>query len=183
MSVQEEHCVAWLDTSLNGLYAGKHDRIAKISFTLAYDSLAGFMRLYTALRVGLNAFGFNPHLLPILPRIPPDADLIITSIVEASPLVIGSGNDPSALRTPTVPHWQRAHDSLGMTLYAPLLEAIKPSARHAYQTLHNGLRLGETDGFAVLHEIVRMHHPSVANSLAPHYSTIYNKPPSMKLPG
>jgi hypothetical protein len=39
-------------------------------------------------------------------------------------LVIGSGNDPSALRTPTLSHWQWAHDSLGMTLYALLLESI-----------------------------------------------------------
>jgi hypothetical protein len=64
------------------------------------------MKFYTALRAGLNACGFNPHLLPLLPQIRPDVDLIITPLVEDSVLVIGSGNDPSALRTPTLSHWQ-----------------------------------------------------------------------------
>jgi hypothetical protein len=181
--VTDDHCVAWLEPSLDGPYAGKHDRIAKLTFKLADDNLAGFMKFYTALRAGLNACGFNPHLLPLLPRIRPDVDLVLTPIVSTSTLVIGSGNDPSTLRTPTIAHWQRAHDSLGMTLYALLLESIKPTARHAYQALHNGLQLGESNGFAVLHEIIRMHHPSVANSLAPGYSTVYTRPPSMKAPG
>jgi hypothetical protein len=181
--VLEEHCVAWLDQNLDGPYAGKPDRIAKLSFKLVDDTLASFMQFYTALRAGLNACGFNPHLLPILPRIRHDADLVITPIVAASALVIGSGNDPSALRTPSVAHWQRAHDSLGMTLYALFQDSIRSSARHAYQALHNGLRLGETNGFAVLHELVRMHHPRVANSLAPSYASVYNNPPSMATPG
>jgi hypothetical protein len=141
------------------------------------------MKFYTSLRAGLNACGYNPHLLPILPRIRPDADLVITPIVAESVLVIGSGNDPSALRTPNIAHWQRTHDSLGMILYALFLETIRSSASHAYQALHNGLRLGKSNGFAVLHEIVRMHHPSVANSLAPSYASIYNQPPVMKAPG
>jgi hypothetical protein len=68
-------------------------------------------------------------------------------------------------------------------VYALLLKNIKATARHAYQeALHNGLRLGKSDGFVVLHEVLRMHHPSVANSLAPCYATIYNKPPIMKPP-
>jgi hypothetical protein len=70
-----------------------------------------------------------------------------------------------------------------MTLYALLLEMIRPTARHALQALHNGLRLGESNGFAVLQEIIHMHHPSVANTLAPSYAMIYNEPPSMKTPG
>jgi hypothetical protein len=178
--ILEEHCVAWLDQNLDGPYAGKPDRIAKLSFKLVDDTLASFMQFYTALRAGLNACGFNPHLLPILPRIRHDADLVITPIVDASALIIGTGNDPSTLRTPSVTHWQRAHDSLGMTLYALFQDSIRSSARHAYQALHNGLRLGETNGFAVLHELVRMHHPRVANSLAPSYSSVYNHPPSMQ---
>jgi hypothetical protein len=149
--------VAWLDPNLDGPYAGKHDRISKQKFTLAEDTLVGFMKFYTALRAGLNACGFNPHLLPLLPRICPDVDLVITPIVSSSALVIGIGNDPANLRTPSVDHWQRAHDSLGMTLYALLLESIRSSARHAYQALHNGLQLGESNGFAVLHEIIKMH--------------------------
>jgi hypothetical protein len=115
------------------------------------------MKFYNALRAGLNTRGFNPHLLPILPRIRPDVDLVITPIVEASTLVlvIGTGNDPSTLWTPNVAHWQRAHDSLVMTLYALLLKSICSLAHHAHQALHNGLRLvGESNGFAVLHEIV-----------------------------
>jgi hypothetical protein len=141
------------------------------------------MQFYTALRAGLNACGFNPHLLPLLPRIRPDVDLVITPIVASSALVIGIGNDPANLCTPSIDHWQRAHDSLGMTLYALLLDSIKSSARHAHQALHNGLQLGESNGFAVLHEIICMHHPSVANSLAPGYSTVFSRPPSMKPPG
>jgi hypothetical protein len=113
------------------------------------------------LRAGLNSCGFHPHLLPVLPRIWPDADLAITPLVAASVLVIGSSNGPPALHTPTVEHWQRAHDSLGMTLYALLLKNIKATARHAYQALHNGLRLSESNGFVVLHEVIWMHHPLV----------------------
>jgi hypothetical protein len=79
-------------------------------------------------------------------------DLIITQIVKQSALVIGSGDDPSAFRTPTVSHWQQAHDSLGMTLCALLLESIHLSARNAFQALHNdGRRLGESNGLAVIH--------------------------------
>jgi hypothetical protein len=181
--VLAQHCVAWLDPNLDGPYAGKHDRIAKLSFTLADDNLAGFMKFYTALRAGLNACGFNPHLLPLLPRIRHDVDLVLTPIVASSTLVIGSGDNPAYLRTPNITHWQRAHDSLGMTLYALLLDSIKASARHAYQALHNALQLGESNGFGVIHEIIRMHHPSIANSLAPSYSTIYARPPSMATPG
>jgi hypothetical protein len=43
--------------------------------------------------------------------------------------------------------------------------------------------LGKMNGFAVLHKIIRMHHPSIANSLAPSYSSIYVCPPTMKPPG
>jgi hypothetical protein len=43
MPVQEEHYVAWLDTNLDGPYAGRRDHIAKLSFTLADDTLAEFM--------------------------------------------------------------------------------------------------------------------------------------------
>jgi hypothetical protein len=57
------------------------------------------MKFYTALRAGLNACGFSPHLLQILPRICLDVDLVITPIVAESALIIGSGNDPAALRT------------------------------------------------------------------------------------
>ena len=135
------------------------------------------MKFYTGLRAGLNACGFNPHLLPLLPRIRPDVDLSITPIVASSALVIGIGNDPANLRTPSVEHWQRAHNSLGMTLYALLLDLITSSARYAYQALHNGLQLGNTNGFAVLHEIICKPHPSFANSLAPSYSSIYARPP------
>jgi hypothetical protein len=63
------------------------------------------MRFYTAMRAGLNACGFNPHLLPILSRIRPDVDLVLTPIVASSALVIGIGNDPANLRTPTIAHW------------------------------------------------------------------------------
>jgi hypothetical protein len=181
--ISNDHCVFWLNPNLDGPYAGKHDLIAKLTFTLAEDTLAAFMRFYTALHAGLNACGFNPHLLPILPRICPDVDLVLTPIVANSLLVIRIGNDPNNLRTPTIDHWQRAHDSLGMTLYALLLKSIRSSTHHAYQALQNGLQLGESNGFVVLHEIVRMHHPNVANSLAPSYSTIFNRPPSMKPPG
>jgi hypothetical protein len=175
--VLTEHCVAWLDPNLEGPYAGRHDPIAKLSFALADDNLAGFMKFYTALQAGLNACGFNPHfLLPLLPRIRPDVDLVITPIVASSSLVIGTGDNPAYLRTPKITHWQHAHDSLGMTLYALLLDSIKPSARHAYQALHNALQLGESNGFAVIHEIIRLHHPRIANSLAPSYSTIYTRP-------
>jgi hypothetical protein len=182
-AVLDAHCVAWLDPNLEGPYAGKHDRIAKLSFTLADDNLAGFMKFYTALRAGLNACGFNPHLLPLLPRIRPDVDLVVTPIVASSALVIGLGDNPANLRTPPISHWQRAHDSLGMTLYALLLDSIKPSARHAYQALHNALQLGESNGFAVIHEIIRLHHPRIANSLAPSYSSIFTRPPTMATPG
>jgi hypothetical protein len=178
----DEHCVAWLDQSLDGPYAGKQDWIAKLSYTLTDDTLAGFMKFYTSLRAGLNSCGFNPHLLPLLPRIRPDLDLVLTPIVPELVLVIGTGNDPLALRTSTLTYWQQAHDSLGMTLYILLLETIRPTARHAFLALHNGLRLGESNGFAVLQEIICMHHPSVANSLAPTYAMIYSKPPSMKIP-
>jgi hypothetical protein len=67
-----------------------------------------------------------------------------------------------------------------MALYALLLEFIHSSACHAYQALHNGLQPGESNGFAVIHGIICMHHSSVANSLAPGYSTIYNWTPSMQ---
>jgi hypothetical protein len=60
------HCLAWLNVNLDGPYAGKHDHIAKLSYTLGDDNLAGFMKFYTGLRAGLNACGFNPHLLPLL---------------------------------------------------------------------------------------------------------------------
>jgi hypothetical protein len=135
-----------LDPNLDGPYAGKHDHIAKLSFSLADDNLPVFMKFYTALHAGLNACGFNPHLLPILPHIWPEVDLVITPIVDTSALVKGIGNDPANLRTPSVTNWQRAHDSLGMTLYALLLECIKPSACRAYQALYNGLQLGESNG-------------------------------------
>jgi hypothetical protein len=148
------------------------------------DNLAGFMKFYTGLRAGLNACGFNPHLLPLLPRIHPDVNLVITPIVTSSALVVGIGNDPANICTPSVEHWQQAHHSLGMTLYALLLDLINSSAQYAYLALHNGLQLGETNGFAVLVlGIIRMHHPRVANSLAPSYSSIYVQPPTMKPPG
>jgi hypothetical protein len=71
-----------------------------------------------------------------------------------------------------------------MTIYALLLKSICSLARHAFQALHNGLRWGESNGFAVIHEIVHMHHPSVANSLlAPGYAAVYNQPPIMQTPG
>jgi hypothetical protein len=36
--VTNAHCVAWFDPNLDRPYAGKHDRIAKQSFTLAEDT-------------------------------------------------------------------------------------------------------------------------------------------------
>jgi hypothetical protein len=117
---------------------------------LADDNLAGFIKFYMALHAGLNACGFNPHLLPILPRISPEVDLVIMPIAAALALIVGIGNDPSNLRTPSVEHWQQAHDSLGMMLYTLLLESICSLARHAYQVLHNGLQLGESNGFAAM---------------------------------
>ena len=47
--ITNAHCIAWLDPNLDGPYAGKHDRIAKLSFKLADNSLAGFMKFYTGL--------------------------------------------------------------------------------------------------------------------------------------
>jgi hypothetical protein len=179
----DAHCVAWLDMSLDGPYAGKQDRIAKLSFTLGDDTLASFMKFYTTLRAGLNSCGFNPHLLPILPRIRTDVDLTITPIVEESCPTIGMGNDQRNLRTPHLDYWQRAHDSLGMTLYALLMDSIKSSAPYAYQAMNNELKLGASNGFNVLHELIRMHHPRMNNSLAPSYSSIFSNPPVMAPPG
>jgi hypothetical protein len=179
----DDQCVAWLAQSLDGPYAGKQDRINKLSFALSDDTLTGFMKFYTALRAGLNACGFSPHLLPLLPLIRPDANLIDTPIIESSLLVIGTGQDPANLRQPTVQHWQREHDSLGMTLYALLLEAIRKTAFQAYSALNNQLQLGAANGFTVLQEIIRRHHPRIANTLAPSYATILANQPKMIAPG
>jgi hypothetical protein len=179
---RDDQCVAWLAQSVDGPYAGKQDRINKLSFALSDDTLSGFMKFYTALRAGLNACGFSPHLLPILPLIRPDANLIDTPIIESSLLVIGTG-DPTNLRQPTVQHWQREHDSLGMTLYALLLDSIRKTAFHAYSALNNQLQLGASNGFTVLQEIIRRHHPRIANTLAPAYATILANQPKMVPPG
>jgi hypothetical protein len=81
----DAHCLAWLDMSRDGPYAGKKDCITKLSFTLGDDTCASFMKFYTTLWAGLNSCGFsNLHLLPILPRIRPDVNLTITPIVEES---------------------------------------------------------------------------------------------------
>jgi hypothetical protein len=104
-AISNDHCVAWLDPDIDGsYYAGKHYHIAKLTFMFAEDTLADFMPFYTALRAGLNLGGFKPHLLPILPCIHPDVDLVLTPIVESSALVIGIGNDPNNLWTPGVKH-------------------------------------------------------------------------------
>jgi hypothetical protein len=103
--ILDEHCVPWLDQNLDGPYARKQDWIAKLSFTLGDDTLAGFMNFYTSLRAGLNSCGFNPHLLPLLLRIRPGMNLVLTPIVPESVLVIGSGTDPLAICTPTIAYW------------------------------------------------------------------------------
>jgi hypothetical protein len=147
----DDQCVAWLAHSLDGPYAGKQDRINKLSFALSDDTLTGLMKFYTALHAGLNACGFCPHLLPLLPLIRPDANLIDTPIIKLSHIVIGTtGQDPTNFCQPTVQHWQREHDSLGMTLYALLLDAIRKTAFQVYSVLNNQLQLGASNGFTVL---------------------------------
>jgi hypothetical protein len=94
---RDDQCVAWLAQLLDRPYVGKQDCINKLSFALSDDTLSGFMKFYMALSAGLNACGFSPHLLPILPLIHPDANLIDTPIIELSLLVIGTG-DPTNLR-------------------------------------------------------------------------------------
>jgi hypothetical protein len=127
--------------SLDGPYAGKQDRIAKlVSFTLGDDTLVNFMKFYTTLRAGLNSCGFfNPHLLPILPCIRPDVDLTITPIVKESRPTINIGNHTHDWCTPYLDYWQQAHDSIGMTLFALLMDLIQSLALYAYQAMNNEL--------------------------------------------
>jgi hypothetical protein len=142
------------------------------------------MKFYTTLRAGLNSCGFfNPHLLPILPCIRPDVDLTITPIVKESRPTIGIGNDTHDWCTPYLDYWQQAHDSSGMTLFAFLMDLIQSLAPYAYQAMNNELKLGASNGFSVLHEMICMHHPCMNNSLAPSYSSIFNSPPIMAPPG
>ncbi len=70
-----------------------------------------------------------------------------------------------------------------MTLYALLLEAIRKTAFQAYSALNNQLQLGAANGFTVLQEIIRRHHPRIANTLAPSYATILANQPKMIAPG
>lgn len=180
--INDDHCDAWLDPNLDGLYAGKYDHIAKLSFTLTDDNLPAFMKLYTALCAGLNTCSFNPHLLSILPCIRPEVDLVTLIVVESA-LIVGTGKDPSNLCTPRINCWQQAHDSLGMTLYALLLESIKLSAHNAYQALHNGLNWVNPMVLPWYMKIFACIVRVSQNSLAPAYSVIYSQPPTMQIPG
>jgi hypothetical protein len=143
-----------LELSQQGPYAGKTDRLQKITTKLQDDSLTSFVQFYTSLRAGLQSCSYHPHLLPLLDLLRPDTDLTVTPISTLElPAAIGSQQG----YTPTLPYWQRQHDNLGMTLYAPLLETIPSSTPRPQQIVKQGLQLGSANGFTALQGIRVLH--------------------------
>jgi hypothetical protein len=61
--------VKWLVKSIDGPYAGKHERLAKCSFKLADNSAGAFFVFYNSLKSFLGSNGFNSELLPALQHI------------------------------------------------------------------------------------------------------------------
>jgi hypothetical protein len=72
--------VAWLSKSIDGPYAGKHERLAKCTIKLQDDSARAFFVFYNSIRSFLGSTGFNPELLPALQFIADNLDLTITPI-------------------------------------------------------------------------------------------------------
>jgi hypothetical protein len=62
--------VKWVVKSIDGPYAGKHERLAKCSFKLADDFAGAFFVFYNLLKSFLGSNGFNSELLPALQTSP-----------------------------------------------------------------------------------------------------------------
>ena len=56
--------VAWLAKSIDGPYAGKHERLAKYTIKLLDDSAGAFFVFYNSLCLFLASNRFHPELLP-----------------------------------------------------------------------------------------------------------------------
>jgi hypothetical protein len=72
--------VAWLSKSIDGPYAGKHERLAKCTIKLQDDFARAFFVFYNSIRSFLGSTGFNPELLPALQFIADNLDLKIRPI-------------------------------------------------------------------------------------------------------
>jgi hypothetical protein len=107
--------VKWLVKSIDGPYAGKHERLAKCSFKLADDSAGAFFVFYNSLKsfLGSNG-GFSPELLPALQHISKTLDLTLTPIHVDMPRVSAYGGGE---KKPMI-DWIEAHSEFSSTLYA-----------------------------------------------------------------
>ncbi len=113
-STNQDCMVAWLENSMDGPYAGRHDHLAKCDFTLQDDTAHPFFIFYNALRSHLSANNFHIELLPDLGFISPALDLKTTPVDHTDIPPIGKRKGIIKSQ----PYWQSEHKRLGRTLYA-----------------------------------------------------------------
>jgi hypothetical protein len=106
--------VKWLVKSIDGPYAGKHERLAKCSFKLADDSAGAFFVFYNSLKSFLGSNGFSLELLPALQHISKMLDLTLTPIHVDMPRVGAYGGGK---KKPMI-DWIEEHNEFSSTLYA-----------------------------------------------------------------
>jgi hypothetical protein len=161
------NCVAWLSNSIDGPYEGKLDPLTKGTFQLN-DSPSAFWIFYASLRAFFTGCGFNEELLPQLPFVDANLDLTLTPISSDIPN-IGAKNGGVAM-----PHfyWQEQHNRLSSALYALLVskDIIHSQAKKSSKTI-SSLHF-VTNDFQVIQQLMRMHHPQLANNQAPLFEQV-----------
>ena len=106
--------VAWLAKSIDGPYAGKHERLAKCPIKLLDDSAGSFFVFYNSLRSYLASNGFHAELFPALQHISDALDLTLSPISTDMPKV---GAYDGGEKKPMF-DWTEAHNEFSQTLYA-----------------------------------------------------------------
>jgi hypothetical protein len=167
---------AWLSNSIDGPYDGKLDCLTKGSFQLLNNSPSSFWVFYAAIQAFLTGCGFNEELLPQLPYVDSDLNLTNTPISSNIPNV-GAKNGGVAM-----PHfyWQEQHNQLSSALYALLVskDIIHKDAKKSIKTVTTLHFVA--NGFRVIQQLMRMHHPRLANNQAPLFNQVRDAYPTMR---
>jgi hypothetical protein len=172
-TVQRE--VQWLDPDLAGLYNGKHDRLPKCDFVLRDDTPRSFFVLYHSIKSQLSATPFHLEILPDLSYNSPRLDLTESPINAAD--IPAVGKESGGTRMPQA-YWEDEHKRLGRTLFM-MLNANKVLANSNAGQDALSMHTISGDGFAVLQDILILHHPRHHLMLAPRYDDVRLTAPVM----
>jgi hypothetical protein len=169
--------VMWLHKSIDGPYAGKHERLAKCAFKLLDDLPGTFFVFYNLTRSFLGSTGFHPELLPALQHISELVNLTLTPIHLDMPRV---GEYGGGERKP-MSDWIEAHNEFNSTLYALFASqgVIGPAATRSRNILVSYQFSGS--GVQVLQDLICLHHPGHKEMQAPAFMAIRTAVPTMPL--